>query len=300
MERGIGQFQQCFLQHHLFADQHANAYLYHNQDSDFGGHPHLYASTGTVTPLTPTPTFTTGPVPCGSSSGPLLNMQIVCNSLGSQSQNFGVRIYNYGTTAFTLANISVVLAWLLRDRRRESWILSPTRRARRSTAVGGSNNVNISNTSTHSHGAYPVCTAVAGHYANQAVTFTIGSGEHTVQIPPNGVLLAVPKRHVSNSAAITPPWTAITGRMIILILGRALLAPTAAITTQSYYAIYYNGTLINEVTDAVGDIDPNTGLPPCTTPAPTCTPTPTNTSSPTVTPHIHLDLYPDGDADSHE
>jgi hypothetical protein len=218
-------------------------------------------------------------------TGPKLNLQIACNGLGAQEQQFSAKIFNYGSTPVTLANMSIV-TWLYETGTEDEDAFANT--SGQVCGPGGTNcsNVNITNAST-SHGASSICTSVSGHFANQSVTFTIGSGD-TVVIPANGGYWQSQNDMFqfgrNNSQMDNGNWADDYSH-----IGTGSSCADGNFHDSPYYALLSNGHLVQEVTDTNGDLDPNTGLIPCeavyciTSPVPTATPTKTPTNSPTFT-----------------
>jgi len=212
-------------------------------------------------------------------------------------QQFAARIYNYGSSPVTLVNMSIV-TWLYESGTENMDAFANS--AGQTCSAGGTDcaNVVISHYST-SHGTFPTCTAISGHYANQSVTFTIGSGD-TVVIPANGGYWQSQNDMFqfgrSNPEMDNYNWADDYSHM-----GSGSSCTDSNFHSSPYYALFYNGELVEEVTDTNGDIDPNSGQIPCTIIY--CTPTPTsgahgnvvsgsslviggdrNTATPTLTP----------------
>ncbi len=245
-------------------------------------------STATNTPTetstrTQTNTPTNTPNACVPYTGSKLNLQIACDSVGAQEQQFAARIYNYGTTPVVLANMSIV-TWLYESGPENMDAFAAS--AGQTCNAGGTScgNVFLSNSST-SHGPVPVCTAIAGHFANQSVTFTFGPAD-TVVIPPNGGYWqsqgSLFQFGRNNPQMDNSNWADDYSH-----LGSGLTCSDGNFHDSPYYALFSNGQLVQEVTNTGGDIDPNTGEIPCTasvycvsSPA---TSTPTNTATHTAT-----------------
>jgi hypothetical protein len=202
-------------------------------------------------------------------TGPKLNLQIACNSEGGQEQQFGARIYNYGSTPVTLANVSIV-TWLYESGTEDMDAIAAA--AGQVCSAGGTScsNVNITNYST-SHGTFPTCTVISGHFANQSVTFTIGAGD-TVVIPANGGYWQSQGDAFqfgrNNPEMDNGNWADDYSH-----IGNGTSCSDNNFHDSPYYALFYNGQLVQEVTDTNGDVDPNSGQIPCTITY--CTPTPT-------------------------
>lgn len=155
--------------------------------------------------------------------------------------------------------------------------------------AGGTNcgNAPISNYST-SHGSFTTCTAISGHYANQAVTFTIGAW-NTVVIPANGGYWQSQSDMFqfgrNNPNMDNSNWVDDYSH-----LGNGSSCPDGNFHDSPYYALFYNGQFVQEVTDTNGSIDQNSGQMPCTfiyyTPSPVPTSTPVFTSTSSMTPTV--------------
>ena len=264
-------------------------------------------STNTST-ITPTFTATYTPVnTCVPYNGPKLDLQIACNSIGAQEQQFGARIYNYGSTPVTLANMSII-TWLYESGIENMGAFANSAGQTCNASGTSCGNVFISDYSTN-HGSFPICTAISGHYANQSVTFTIGSGDKVV-IPPNGGYWQSQSDMFqfgrNNPEMDNGHWADDYSH-----LGNGSSCSDNNFHDSPYYALFYNGQLVQEVTDTNGDVDPNSGQIPCTivyctptatsgfhgnianvsllgedvyTSTPTRTPTPVVTSTATITP----------------
>jgi len=228
-------------------------------------------NTRTITAtFTPTSTPTKIAIPnCLTYTGPKLNLQIACDGMGGEEQQFGARIYNYGSTPVTLANVNVV-TWLYESGTENMDAFSNS--SGQVCGAGGTNcsNVNISGYST-SHGSFPACTAISGHFANQSVTFTIGATDAVV-IPANGGYWQSQgdmfQLGRNNSQMDNDDWADDYSHM-----GSGTSCTDNSFHDSPYYALFYNGVLVQEVTDTNGDVDPNTGQIPCTITY--CTPIPT-------------------------
>jgi hypothetical protein len=226
----------------------------------------------TYTP-TNTPTFTPTSAPantCVPYTGPKLDLQVACNSLGTQEQQFGARIYNYGSIPVTLANMKIV-TWLYESGTEDMDAFANS--AGQTCNAGGTNcgNVYITDYST-SHGSFPTCTAISGHYANQSVTFTIGS-EDTVVIPANGGYWQS-QGDMFQFGRNNPQMDNYNWADDYSHMGSGSSCSDSNFHDSPYYALFYNGELVEEVTDTNGDIEPNSGQIPCTIIY--CTPTPTS------------------------
>ncbi len=246
--------------------------------------PTLTATPSNTPTLTPTKTPTPNCVPY---SGPMLNLQVACNGLSGQEQQFAARIVNYGSSPITLANVSIV-TWLYESGTEDMDSFASS--SGQVCNAGGTNcsNVNISNYST-SHGTFPTCTAISGHYANQSVTFTIGVGDGVV-IPANGGYWQS-QNDTFQFGRNNPQMDIDNWADDYSHIGNGTSCSDNNFHDSPYYALFYNGQLVQEVIDTNGDVDPNSGQIPCastvycvSSPAPTATPTYTPTITPTYSP----------------
>src|ERR1041384_467904 len=116
-------------------------------------------------------------------SDPKLNFQIVCTSVGTQTETYGFKVTNYGSAAVSIQDLCFVLY------ANES--VSPLNLSSWGGGLGtvfsfgGGNlgNVNSVSTSLNQGALSAPCSQIPGHYANQAVTFCItnvGSGPTTI------------------------------------------------------------------------------------------------------------------------
>ncbi|HEY5039932.1 MAG TPA: hypothetical protein VIJ93_12750, partial [bacterium] len=249
--------------------------------------------------------------PNGGSVTPPLNLEVVCGSETAQIQDFGAKIINWGATPITLSNLTMKV-WIYETGADtfHQWNVNT------GSLCDASNNcteITLPNAGGTAAG-YPLCTSIPGHFANQVVTFSPGTGATPVSlIPPNGGYFVtnsgagVPGADLrfgrSNSQMDGSSVTVINGGVTYISswaddyshLGTGLVpivggsgCPDGGLHDSPYYALYYNGVLVQEVTDALETHDPFTGQEPCSlgvscTYGPTGTPIPLIPNTPTIT-----------------
>jgi hypothetical protein len=172
---------------------------------------------------------------------------------------FGVRITNYSSSAVALANVNIVV-WLYESGTEDMDRFANSTGQTCASGGGSCNSVQLTNTST-SHGTYATCTSISGHFANQAVTFTIGASD-TVVIPANGGYWQS-QADMFHFGRNNPSMDNNNWADDYSHLGTGTGCPDSNLHDSPYYVLYYNGQLVPEVLDSSGTADPNTGKLPC-------------------------------------
>ncbi len=237
----------------------------------------------------PTNTPTSTPTCAGGNGGvttPLLNLQVQCNSVSGQEEQYDVQVTNYGSTAVSLQGICFVLygySVCSNPMNLSGWgggfgaIYQP----------GGAQVGNVNATTSVAIGAIAACTPSATdsygtvHWANEAVTYcitgaTVGSGPAT--IPANGGywIGQSDELYLGENSCST------TIANYYSHIGNGASCPGSGWYDSPYFVMLYNGQLVQEVLNSSGALDPNAGEGPCSSACPpSITPTPTYTPSPT-------------------
>ena len=212
-----------------------------------------------------------------------LNLQVRCNNQTAQDQRFGIQIINYGSKPVSLANLCVK-AWAF-----QSHTLNIAQFANSNGTIydnhGNSTNISLISPTVSVSNLSSSCTTDPNHEANQVASFCLGTGG--VTIPSGGGTFV--SQQGALDFGVSPNVDGSNWADDYSHFGNGAIdgsACTGVTMDSPYYALYYNGNLVQEVMNASGTIDTQAGHEPCSAFAlcsPTLTPTASYTPSSTVT-----------------